>query len=167
MILGTSGKQDPNASHDTFLQHLAHLQAAVVDGETVRLQADLLTARVLARAQAKQAIAEEATKREEERVANLKRERGEKWLPAISKLQGIPAKAPELSGGVDSGLKSCEQKKKKKRSATLAVGNSELTVPETMNVVQNGTTQHVMKKQSNWSKGSHKVRTQQVGTVQI
>ena len=152
-----------------MLQHLTHLQAAVVDGETVRLQADLLTAKVLARAQAKQAIAEEATKREDERVAKLRSERGEKWLPAISKLQGMPGKAPELSGGLENGLqKSSEQtKKKKKRSATPAIGKSGLTGPERMHSVQNGTTEHGMKKQSNWVEDSHRVQPQQVGIVQI
>lgn len=57
----------------------------MVDGFDVMATAKAAAERSLARLEAKEARAKAAAKREEERVAELKRVRGERWLPSIAK----------------------------------------------------------------------------------
>ncbi|KAF9600679.1 hypothetical protein IFM89_011350 [Coptis chinensis] len=61
------------------------LQSIVVDGMDIMASARDACQKSLARFQAKDAAAKAATKKEEERVAELKKIRGEKWLPSIAK----------------------------------------------------------------------------------
>jgi hypothetical protein len=53
-------------------------------------------AKALATSQVSAEVAEKAAKREEERVAALKRERGEEWLPAIAAQLGLPLKSTKI-----------------------------------------------------------------------
>ncbi|KAK9284878.1 hypothetical protein L1049_024058 [Liquidambar formosana] len=61
------------------------LQSVAVDGYVVMATARDACQKSLARLQAKDAAAKAAAKREEERVAELKRIRGERWLPSIAR----------------------------------------------------------------------------------
>ncbi|XP_008808845.1 uncharacterized protein LOC103720756 [Phoenix dactylifera] len=65
------------------------LQSVVVDGNNIMDAAREACQRSLARFEAKEAAAKAATKKEEERVLELKKVRGEKWLPSIAReMQG-------------------------------------------------------------------------------
>jgi len=77
-------------------EHLVRLQAAAIDGETIRAEAKHAMAKALATSQVSAEVAEKAAKREEERVAALKRERGEEWLPAIAAQLGLPLKSTKV-----------------------------------------------------------------------
>ncbi|CAK9216464.1 unnamed protein product [Sphagnum jensenii] len=77
-------------------EHLVRLQAAAIDGETIRAEAKHAMAKALATSQVSAEVAEKAAKREEERVAALKRERGEEWLPAIAAQLGLPLKSTKI-----------------------------------------------------------------------
>ncbi|CAM6042576.1 unnamed protein product [Sphagnum compactum] len=77
-------------------EHLVRLQAAAIDGETIRAEAKHAMAKALATSQVSAEVAEKAAKREEERVAALKRERGEEWLPAIAAQLGLPLKSNKV-----------------------------------------------------------------------
>ncbi len=79
-----------------MIQHLVRLQAAAIDGETIRAEAKHAMAKALATSQVSAEVAEKAAKREEERVAALKRERGEEWLPAIAAQLGLPLKSTKI-----------------------------------------------------------------------
>ncbi|XP_030532124.1 uncharacterized protein LOC115742144 isoform X2 [Rhodamnia argentea] len=61
------------------------LQSVVVDGLDVMGAAKAACQKSLARLEARDAAAKAAVKREEDRVAELKRIRGERWLPSIAK----------------------------------------------------------------------------------
>ncbi|KAH7566699.1 hypothetical protein JRO89_XS08G0218100 [Xanthoceras sorbifolium] len=61
------------------------LQSVVVDGANILTAARDACQKSLAKLQAKDADAKEKAKREEERVAELKRIRGERWLPSIAR----------------------------------------------------------------------------------
>lgn len=61
------------------------LQSVVVDGLDVMVAAKAASQKSLARLEARDAAAKVAAKREEERVAELKRIRGQRWLPSIAK----------------------------------------------------------------------------------
>ncbi|KAF7849966.1 hypothetical protein BT93_L0073 [Corymbia citriodora subsp. variegata] len=63
----------------------SQLQSVVVDGLDVMGAAKAASQKSLARLEARDAAAKAAAKREEERVAELKRIRGERWLPSIAK----------------------------------------------------------------------------------
>ncbi|XP_059624016.1 uncharacterized protein LOC132266999 [Cornus florida] len=61
------------------------LQSVAVDGTDIIAAARDACQKSLARIEAKDAAAKAAAKREEERVAELKRIRGERWLPSIAR----------------------------------------------------------------------------------
>lgn len=65
-------------------QFKRQLQSVVVDGVDVLAAARDACQKSLARQEAKDAAAKEKAKKEEERVAELKRIRGEQWLPSIA-----------------------------------------------------------------------------------
>ena len=67
------------------LQFKRRLQSVVVDGKDIMASARNACQKSLARLEAKDAAAKEAAKREEERVAELKKIRGERWLPSLAK----------------------------------------------------------------------------------
>lgn len=67
------------------LQFKRRLQSVAVDGESIMAAARNACQKSLARLEAKDAAAKEAAKREEERVAELKKIRGERWLPSLAK----------------------------------------------------------------------------------
>ena len=105
------------------MQHFVRLQAAVVDGKSVKEQAERIRARILALAQAAQANFESATQKEEARVAQLKRERGEEWLPAIAAQMGKPLKLvkPNSGGAPAAEQNASEPPKKKKKNVETSV----------------------------------------------
>jgi hypothetical protein len=108
------------------VQHFVRLQAAVVDGKSVKEQAERIRARILALAQAAQANFESATQKEEARVAQLKRERGEEWLPAIAAQMGKPLKLvkPNSGGAPAAEQNASEPPKKKKKKKKKNVETS-------------------------------------------
>ncbi|KAK3016511.1 hypothetical protein RJ639_006834 [Escallonia herrerae] len=61
------------------------LRSAAVDGTDIIDAARVACQKSLAKLQAKDAAAKTAAKREEERVAELKRVRGERWLPSVAR----------------------------------------------------------------------------------
>ncbi|XP_041026939.1 uncharacterized protein LOC121267133 [Juglans microcarpa x Juglans regia] len=61
------------------------IQSAAVNAEDIMATARDAYQKALARLEAKDAAAKAAAKREEERVAELKRIRGERWLPSIAR----------------------------------------------------------------------------------
>ncbi|KAJ3702864.1 hypothetical protein LUZ61_006569 [Rhynchospora tenuis] len=61
------------------------IRSVTVDGTRVIASAREACEKSLARYNAKEAAAKEKAKREEERVSELKKIRGEKWLPSIAK----------------------------------------------------------------------------------
>ncbi|TVU48049.1 hypothetical protein EJB05_07671, partial [Eragrostis curvula] len=61
------------------------LQSVVVDGNDILVSAKKASERSLARLEAREAAAKAKAKREEERVKELRKVRGEKWLPSIAK----------------------------------------------------------------------------------
>ncbi|PRQ48199.1 hypothetical protein RchiOBHm_Chr2g0108001 [Rosa chinensis] len=61
------------------------IQSVAVDGNEIVSEARDRCQRALSRLEAKEAAAKEAAKREEERVAQLKKIRGERWLPSIAR----------------------------------------------------------------------------------
>ncbi|XP_038978242.1 uncharacterized protein LOC120108650 [Phoenix dactylifera] len=73
----------------SLVQFRCQLQSVVVDGNNIMDAAREACQRSLARFEAKEAAAKAATKKEEERVLELKKVRGEKWLPSIAReMQG-------------------------------------------------------------------------------
>ncbi|KAK6923956.1 hypothetical protein RJ641_010156 [Dillenia turbinata] len=73
------------------------LQSVAIDGSDVISAARVACQKSLVRLEAKEAAAKAAAKREEERVAELKKLRGERWLPSIAKeMQG---KILQISNG--------------------------------------------------------------------
>lgn len=68
-----------------FNQFKRQLQSVVVDGLDVMVAAKASSQKSFARLEARDAAAKAAVKREEDRVAELKRIRGERWLPSIAK----------------------------------------------------------------------------------
>jgi hypothetical protein len=61
------------------------LRSVVVDGNGILVSAKKASERSLAKLEAREATAKAKTKREEERVQELKKVRGEKWLPSIAR----------------------------------------------------------------------------------
>ncbi|KAI7729266.1 hypothetical protein M8C21_028444 [Ambrosia artemisiifolia] len=61
------------------------LKSVVVDGDDIISSAKKARERFLAKLEARDAAAKAKAKREEDRIAELKRIRGERWLPAIAK----------------------------------------------------------------------------------
>lgn len=62
----------------------SQIQSVAVDGAIIIAKAEKEKTRALVRLQEKEAAAQAAVKKEEERVALLKQQRGEKWLPSIA-----------------------------------------------------------------------------------
>ncbi|GKU98833.1 hypothetical protein SLEP1_g11772 [Rubroshorea leprosula] len=67
------------------MQFRQRLKTVAVDGNDILAAAQVASQKSLARLEAKEAAAKAKAKREEERVAELKKIRGERWLPAIAK----------------------------------------------------------------------------------
>ncbi|KAI3451924.1 hypothetical protein Pfo_008589 [Paulownia fortunei] len=61
------------------------LQSAAVDGADIIAAARAAGRKSLAKLEAREAAAKAAAKREEERVAELKKMRGERWLPSVAR----------------------------------------------------------------------------------
>jgi hypothetical protein len=61
------------------------LRSVVVDGSDILVSAKKASQRSLARLEAREVAAKAKAKREEERVQELKKVRGEKWLPSIAR----------------------------------------------------------------------------------
>ncbi|XP_074298976.1 uncharacterized protein LOC141629966 [Silene latifolia] len=61
------------------------LRCVAVEGTDILAVAEQARQKAKARSEAKEAAAKEAAKREEERVAELKKIRGERWLPSMAK----------------------------------------------------------------------------------
>ncbi|CAN6301889.1 unnamed protein product, partial [Urochloa humidicola] len=61
------------------------LRSVVVDGSDILVSAKKASQRSLARLEAREVAAKAKAKREEERVQELKKIRGEKWLPSIAR----------------------------------------------------------------------------------
>ncbi|XVF59268.1 hypothetical protein PTKIN_Ptkin07bG0261900 [Pterospermum kingtungense] len=61
------------------------LRSLAVDGKDILAAARHANQKSLARLEAKEAAAKEKAKREEERIAELKRIRGERWLPSMAR----------------------------------------------------------------------------------
>jgi len=66
------------------LEFQSQIQSVAVDGAIIIAKAEKEKTRALVRMQEKEAAAQAAVKKEEERVALLKQQRGEKWLPSIA-----------------------------------------------------------------------------------
>lgn len=66
-------------------QFKRRIQSVAVDGKDLIATANDAYKKSLARLEAKDAAAKAAAKREEERVQNLKKIRGERWLPSMAK----------------------------------------------------------------------------------
>ncbi|KAL5653313.1 hypothetical protein ACJX0J_038771, partial [Zea mays] len=61
------------------------LRSVVVDGSDIVVSAKKASERSLARLEVREAAAKAKAKREEERVQELKKVRGEKWLPSVAR----------------------------------------------------------------------------------
>lgn len=69
----------------SWFQFRHMLRSVVVDGSDILVSAKNASQRSLARLEAREAAAKAKAKREEERVQELKKVRGEKWLPSIAR----------------------------------------------------------------------------------
>ncbi|KMT09844.1 hypothetical protein BVRB_6g128190 [Beta vulgaris subsp. vulgaris] len=74
--------EDVNEKSKKFKRRL---QCVVVEGMEILETAKVSCQKSLSKLKAKEAAAKEAAKREEERVAQLKKIRGERWLPSIAR----------------------------------------------------------------------------------
>ncbi|KAL8143613.1 hypothetical protein V2J09_016645 [Rumex salicifolius] len=72
------------------------LHSVSVDGWDVIAVAEDARNKSMARIKSKEAAAKEAAKIEEERVADLKRTRGERWLPSIAKEMNLQLKTSKF-----------------------------------------------------------------------
>jgi hypothetical protein len=61
------------------------LRSAVVDGNDILVSAKKASERSLSRLESREATVKAKAEREEERVRELKKVRGEKWLPSIAR----------------------------------------------------------------------------------
>ena len=156
------------------MQHFVRLQAAVVDGKSVKEQAERIRARILASAQAAQAKVESATQKEEARVAQLKRERGEEWLPAIAAQMGKPLKLVKPnSGGVPAAEQNASEppkkkkKKKKKKNVETSVEleSTDKQTSEAKCVVLNGASREDVSREVSKPTQKVKLPRPQVGIV--
>lgn len=68
-----------------FLQFRKQLKSVAVDGVDIIAAASTRRQKTLAKREARESAALAAAKREEERVAELKKIRGERWLPSIAR----------------------------------------------------------------------------------
>ncbi|URD98355.1 hypothetical protein MUK42_31993 [Musa troglodytarum] len=72
-----------------LLQFKGQIESVVLNGNDVMATAAEACKRALARSEAKEAAAKAAARREEERVSELKKARGEKWLPSVAKYMQV------------------------------------------------------------------------------
>lgn len=72
-----------------LLQFKRKVRSVVIDGTDIMAAATEACRRSLAIAEAKEAAAKAAAKKEEERVSVLKKARGEKWLPSVAKYMQV------------------------------------------------------------------------------
>lgn len=72
-----------------LLQFKSQIRSVVLNGNDIMATAAEACERALARSEAKEAAAKAAAKREEERVSELKKARGEKWLPSVAKYMQV------------------------------------------------------------------------------
>ncbi|KAJ7190843.1 hypothetical protein O6H91_03G126000 [Diphasiastrum complanatum] len=79
-----SSSSNEDLNEEDSSESVARLQAVVVDGATVQAEAARAAARALTSANREARAAELAARKEEERVASLKKQRGEEWLPALA-----------------------------------------------------------------------------------
>ena len=151
------------------MQHFVRLQAAVVDGKSVKEQAERIRARILALAQAAQANFESATQKEEARVAQLKRERGEEWLPAIAAQMGKPLKLvkPNSGGAPAAEQNASEPPKKKKKNVETSVEleSTDKQTSEAKCVVLNGASREDVSREVSKPTQKVKLPRPQVGIV--
>ncbi|KAG2311614.1 hypothetical protein Bca52824_023171 [Brassica carinata] len=68
-----------------LMQFKKGIKSIAVDGSNVLSAAIEASKKAAARIEAKEAAAKAKTKKEEERVAELKKVRGEKWLPSVAR----------------------------------------------------------------------------------
>ncbi|GFY86635.1 hypothetical protein Acr_05g0002740 [Actinidia rufa] len=73
------------AIDETSKKFRLQLQSVAVDGMAIITRANEAHQKSLAKREAKDAAAKTAAKREEERVVELKKVRGERWLPSIAR----------------------------------------------------------------------------------
>ncbi|KAH9302088.1 hypothetical protein KI387_013671 [Taxus chinensis] len=73
------------------------LQSVAVDGTNILAEAEKNSRKAFARLQGKEYAAQIAAKKEEERVALLKQQRGEKWLPSIAKQMSGDIQAKKIN----------------------------------------------------------------------
>ena len=67
------------------------IQSMAIEGKDIIAAGNRAREKSIARLEAKEAAAKAAAKREEERVAELKKVRGEKWLPSIAREMKLQA----------------------------------------------------------------------------
>lgn len=74
-----------------FSQFRKQLKSVAVDGADIIAAASRQRQKTLAKREARESAAKAAAKREEERVAELKKIRGERWLPSIAREMRVNA----------------------------------------------------------------------------
>lgn len=67
------------------MQFKKQLQSVAIDGAAIIAAAGAASQKARAKLEAREAAFKAATKKEEERVAELKKIRGERWLPSIAR----------------------------------------------------------------------------------
>ncbi|KAJ0692424.1 hypothetical protein HanPI659440_Chr15g0585791 [Helianthus annuus] len=77
--------ETPHVAYCSIELFRRQLKSVVVDGDDIICSAKKAREKFLAKLEARDAAAKAKAKREEERVAELKRIRGERWLPAIAR----------------------------------------------------------------------------------
>lgn len=68
-----------------FMQFKKRIKSIAVDGWDILTAATEAAKKASARLEAKEAAAKAKAKKEEERIAELKKVRGEKWLPSVAR----------------------------------------------------------------------------------
>lgn len=71
------------------MQFKRRIKSVVIDGTDIMAAAIEAGKKSLARFEAKEAAAKAAATKEEERVSQLKKSRGEKWLPSVAKYMKV------------------------------------------------------------------------------
>ncbi|KAL9229838.1 hypothetical protein vseg_005263 [Gypsophila vaccaria] len=71
--------------HEQSNKFKKRIRSVAVEGTDIIAAAEIASQKAKARLEAREAAAKEAAKREEDRVAELKKIRGERWLPSMAK----------------------------------------------------------------------------------
>lgn len=71
------------------MQFKKRIKSIAVDGSHVLAAAIEAAKKASARLEAKEAAAKAKAKKEEERIAELKKVRGEKWLPSVARVMQV------------------------------------------------------------------------------